>query len=266
MNRKAVMIISTVAVFVLTVVAAFLWLFRVRYIDVDVNRPEGDETSYEYIDDALTDKFRGKNISSVKSSDVVGLFSDNPYVKVVSVKKAFPNRLQVKVSIRSGRFLLCGTDFDYGYITDEEFFVLEKQDISYSDDRLIRVDVTDGDVDKTSLEICRIAQGKSTGLFDATVRIYNSFENGFAFVKDASIKRESVNLFVVFNMRTGVKIRFDFTDPDTEFSVLKNEICEKAAEAQQLYYTLDEDRKSQGTVNVIKTNGGVKTFWDKSQA
>ena len=45
MNRKAVMIISTVAVFVLTVIAAFLWLFRVRYIDVDVNRPEGDETS-----------------------------------------------------------------------------------------------------------------------------------------------------------------------------------------------------------------------------
>ncbi len=98
------------------------------------------------------------------------------------------------------------------------------------------------------------------------MRIYNSFENGFAIVKDASIKRESDNLFDVFNTRTGVKIRFDFTDPDTEFSVLKNEICEKAAEAQQLYYKLDEDQKSQGTVNVIKTNGGVKIFWDKSQA
>lgn len=263
MNRKALMIVSTIAVFILTVVAAFLWLFRVRYIDVVVVSPVGDESSYEFIDEALTERFKGKLIVSVGNGEVKNSFSSYPKVKVVKADKVFPNRLKVTVKIRDGKFLITGDEYSKNYVADDEFFIIETRDKSLDDGELIRVEVSGKDVSEEKLGIGETAQGNADGLFDSAVKIYDSFGDGYTFVKNVIIKHETVNAYVRFETRTGAAIKFYFINPlSSEDPVaLRNEICGRAKEARDYYFGLDENKKSGGTIHVIK---GRTTFWDEA--
>lgn len=93
MKRKALIIVSTIAVFVLTVIVACVWLFRARYIDT-VAASSGEEF-YSAVDAKLNSAFKNKPFTTLKEGDVAKLFADDPYVKVIGVKKVFPDRLRV---------------------------------------------------------------------------------------------------------------------------------------------------------------------------
>ena len=147
MKRKALIIVSTIAVFVLTVIVACVWLFRARYIDT-VATSSGEEF-YSAVDAKLNSAFKNKPFTTLKEGDVAKLFADDPYVKVIGVKKVLPDRLSVEVEKRKEKYLvICG---EKQFVADDEFILLKADEPVENADELISITVTAGDVDEEKL-------------------------------------------------------------------------------------------------------------------
>ena len=271
MNKKAITIISTIAVFLLTVVAAFVWLSRTRYADVTVIGGE-IETSvegrdyYDYVNSRVSGRFIGKSVFEIKKSEAEKLFSSDPRVKIVSVKRVFPNRIKLNAEIRSPEFVLRADDYEYDYVVDDEFFVIERRVKNEENaDNLPIVNVNDCLPDKTP-ELSKKVKGNVISLLEVVFANYDVYDDP-TLVRSVTVNG-GTNKSVEFAMTTGVKIKFvlgvaKFTDK--EFSSVISKFCLNALEARKAYFALSDDRKNEGILRiVISVNGEFVYEWGKN--
>lgn len=271
MNKKAVTIISTIAVFILTVVAAFLWLSRTRYVDVTVIGGE-TETSvegrdyYEYVNSRVSGRFIGKSIFEIKKSEAEKLFASDPRVKIVSVKRAFPNRIKVNAEIRSPEFVISADEYEFDYVVDDEFIVIEKRVKSAeSAENLPVVDVNDCLPDKTP-ELSKKISGNVILLLEVAFANYDVYDEPTPIV--GINLNGGISKSIEFSMSTGVNIKFvlgviEFTDKG--FISVKNEFCRNAEKARDDYLNLADNRKSEGMLWILKdVNGDIVSRWENT--
>ncbi len=249
MRRKALIIVSTVAVFILTVIVACVWLFRARYIDTVA--PLSGEEFYSAVDEKLNSAFKNKPFTTVKEGDVVKLFADDPYVKVVAVKKVFPDRLKVEVEKRKEKYLvICG---EKQFVADDEFVLLKADEPVENADELISITVTAGDVDEEKLKKGEKLIGKAEGLFDCVIAIYGDF-------KDPDLLAGAVIDYdpccINFQTKTGCGIKFYFEDTSAE---QKAAVCALTAKTEEYFGTLSEREKREGNIHVFSDE---KIYWD----
>lgn len=271
MNKKAVTIISTIAVFLLTVVAAFLWLSRTRYVDVTVIGGE-TETSvegrdyYEYVNSRISGRFIGKSIFEIKKPEAEKLFASDPRVKIISVKRAFPNRIKVNAEIRSPEFVISADDYEFDYVVDDEFIVIEKRVKSAeSAENLPVVDVNGCLPDKTP-ELSKKISGNVISLLEVAFANYDVYDEPTPIV--GINLNGGISKSIEFSMSTGVHIKFvlgviEFTDK--EFISVKNEFCRNAEKARDDYLNLADNRKSEGMLWILKdVNGDIVSRWENT--
>lgn len=242
MKRKALVVVSTVAVFVLTVIAACVWLFRVRYIDVTA-----DKEIIAVVDGKLNDAFADEPILSVGYSDVCALFASDPYVKVEEVETVFPDRLKVTVKKRVEKYLVVSGDEKY--VVDEEFVLLRKG-LDISGEGLTVVKVTSDDIAVESLVLGKKIEGTDEGLFDCAVKIYDSLRDK-SVVSRIEITDEPT--CVNFYLKTGVYVQFGFTSGvgGTLTKEEKDAVCAKTAEAEEFFNSSTEYERLCGVILVF---------------
>ena len=253
MKRKALIIVSTVAVFILTVIVAFVWLFRVRYIDVDVRYidVDADADLYDYVEETLNENFLNKPSASVKESEIFTVFSSNPYVKVLEVSKVFPDRLKVVVKKRIEKYLVvCG---ERTYVADDEFVLLRVDEPAVSDAELIKIDVPAGHIISEDLTLGKKIVGSDKGLFDCAMAIYDGFSDKIL-ISGAEITDDPS--CITFDIKTGVNIKFYFEYATTEEKIA---ILERVSNVEKFFEGLSPEQKLKGSIHVIK---GQDIRWD----
>lgn len=269
MNKKAITIISTIAVFLLTVVAAFVWLSRTRYADVTVIGGEIETSDgrdyYDYVNSRVSGRFIGKSVFEIKKSEAEKLFSSDPRVKIVSVKRVFPNRIKLNAEIRSPEFVLRADGYEYDYVVDDEFFVIEKRVKNEKNaDNLPIVNVNDCLPDKTP-ELSKKVKGNVISLLEVAFANYDVYDDP-TLVRSVTLNG-GTNKSVEFAMTTGVKIKFvlgvaKFTDK--EFTFTKNEFCRNATNARDAYFGLPDSEKNEGVLRIlIRVDGEFVYEWGK---
>lgn len=268
MKRKKLIIFSTFAVFAMIAAVASAWLFRVRYIDLTVSAADDDGATYILVDQTLQSGYVGKLLPFLSCDDVSSDLSKDPYVKVLSVKKIFPDRLKVEVERRVERYVISGDNYDY--VTDDDFILLKKLDKTDDASRggLINISVTEKDLSEDDMVLGKTVTGRIDGLFGSAVEIMNSFSDKTEFV--ASVKISGEFSYVRCETRTGVVVDFSFlpviggTKPDeSEVENVKPLIVGKAKDAQDYYLSLDENKKRTGVVYVnLTVNGNVSVEWN----
>ena len=249
MRRKAMIIVSTVAVFVLTVIVACVWLFRARYIDTIA--PSSGEEFYTAVDEKLNSAFKNKPFFTIKDGDVTKLFADDPYVKVIEVKKVFPDRLSVEVEKRKEKYLvICG---EKQFVADDEFVLLKADEPVENAGDLISITATDGDVDVGKLKKGEKLVGKAEGLFDCVIAIYGDFKDSGLF-SGAVIDYDPC--CINFTTRTGCGVKFYFENTSDEQKAV---VCALTAKTEDYFGTLSEREKREGNIHVFPDG---KIYWD----
>ena len=121
MKSKKILIISLPILFVLVVVFAVFMMFTVEKVNVDYTVFSGASKT-QTIQDKF-DTFLGKNLLTLNLGEVESVDVGSRY-EIESVKKTFPNLIEVKVIERKEAFLVeyNGTKYvvsDKGYVLDE---------------------------------------------------------------------------------------------------------------------------------------------------
>jgi hypothetical protein len=124
MKYKRVLIFVTILLFVTVLIFASSMLFTVNEVEV---KGETISTSNENVltkAEEVVSSYKGKNYLFVKESEVRGAVEgSSPYVKVVSVKKSFPNKIVVEVKERREALALYYNS-NY-YVLDEDLTILK---------------------------------------------------------------------------------------------------------------------------------------------
>ena len=268
MNRKVLVLVSTIAVFLMMIIVACVWLFRVRYIDLSAVLPDGDTTTYELIEKELKNKYSNKLMPLLKIDDVTSVVPKNPYIKVVSVKKVFPDRLEVSIKRRVEKYVIKGNKFDY--VVDDDYFLLKKiEKTSELVNDLIKIEVSENDILETGMEEGKGVTGRTGGLFNSAVEIFNAFEDKFNLIESVKISGDFHN--ISFITKTGVVFYFSYipiigtvAPTNEDYEKVKPIITSRAKDLQEYYKSLEEWQKSSGVIYVgLVTGGDVSIKWSK---
>ena len=136
MKHKSLITIFVIAIFTLISVFTVFSVFTIDYVDVKFNISDGGKVTADKIEDALSD-WKGKNLLFINEDKIVDEIKDYTYFEVVSIKKDFPNRLNVEITERKARYIVEFEGEDYVLSTDG--FVLEK--LTNENSSLIRINV-----------------------------------------------------------------------------------------------------------------------------
>ncbi len=126
MKYKKLLIFITSLIFVTALIFSSVFLFRIAEINLTVNSLRGSNENVNGIVSTYMEAYEGKSIvlSSKKKikSELEGL---SKYVKVVNIKKVFPNKLSVEVEERLETYAL---EYQNAYyIFDEDLKLLDKK-------------------------------------------------------------------------------------------------------------------------------------------
>ncbi len=120
MKTKKLAVIIVAIVFVSVMLISCIALFSVKKINVNYSVGETSDTAS--IQKEL-DGFKGKNLLFLDESEVADSLSDFYYMEVVSVKKNFPNEIDVEIKQRVEVYEI--VDGGVSYVTTENGFVLD---------------------------------------------------------------------------------------------------------------------------------------------
>ena len=266
MKYKRLVLISTVLVFVMMLALAFVWLGRVRFVYVRVDNNVSDNEIYKKAEDTLTDRFKGKLFFSVSVSDIENELKQYPYAKVLSVKKSFPDRLDIVLTKRQEAFVF--NEGDKYYVMDSEYYLLrEAQSDDEIDSTVTRIHLKAVDLGVDKSEIGSKVDYKVNKLFGYMTTIYgnlndNNINYAANIVKEIVIDGEKE--FIYLRTNTGVTLSFWF-DRKSD-SVAKN-ICNSVSDVKEYYESrCDEYKKRNGYISVVaKDTGKVAIEWAESE-
>jgi len=238
MRYKKQIIAGTVILFAMIIALTGLWLTKIREIDIDFSSDsENGEELYAYIDEKLNSDITGENILFFKESEIYGLFKDNPYIEITSVKKVFPSSLYIGVTERKEYFGI--TENGEKYILDKDYFVLSIN--GATSDKVIDISLTDINYDFSTVKEGETLDLKSDLKFKLAAEMFDRFPDKRNTVKSIVIDGEKDR--VSFNTTEGVDITV------IQASSMKAEDIDSAI---QYYLTLESTRKISGTILVMR--------------
>lgn len=263
MRYKGLIITSTVLVFLMASVLAFVWLFKVRYVEVDVFAEVSEtEETYEYVNGLLEDRYFGKSFFSFNEKDVKNTLIENPYIKIKRIKKVFPDRIQVSVEKRVERFALYYNSVYY--ITDSDYFILRK----VTDKNLVKEGIIEMKLDGIDLDESSLAVGSALGYHNADIvgymtAVFSDFSDGLNLVNNVTLMGRQN--WIRFYTKTGVCIEFSFaksnpTISDEQRKTEAEAIIKKVAKVEEFYVNLNEKEKSEGFILVYTKSSGEITI------
>lgn len=122
MKHKRVFYVLTIIAYILVVLLSFSYMFSLRHVDVKFIMST-DSARIESIE-KKTNSYKNNNLLFLKTSKIKKSLEKDPYVKVISVKKEYPNKIKVKVEERKEMYEI--SNGETKFILDENYFVLNK--------------------------------------------------------------------------------------------------------------------------------------------
>ena len=264
MKHKVLIIVSTVIVFLLTSVLATVWLLKIRYIEIGVVAESSYEReTYDKVNSLIESKYKDNFFFAVSEDEINSLLIEDPYIKVKSVEKVFPDRIKISVERRKERFAI-SLNGGY-YITDDEYHLLRKEaDLEKVGDGIIKISVSNVTVEDESLIIGqKIAYGNDN-LVGLTTSIFKGFSDGLNLVESVEVLGRQN--WIWFKTKTGVVIEYSFapSSPNASDEVIKSEtqaLVENAPNVETFYENLSESQKRSGYL-LVGTNAQGKITID----
>ena len=255
MKHKRLLLITTCLVFVMICVVALRELFSVKDVNV-VYSVTSNEVTEEM--QSLLEKYKGKSIFLVDEQEIIDEITANRYLKVVSVKKNYPNEIVVNLTQRLEKYYYFNGENTYYF--DDEYFVVRASELPETVDFLTEISFSN--IDGTALTVdCNLKSVINFPYsFNADVdKIYDCIKNVSSNVKKISFvtTQEEGNYRVRLLMREGVTI---------EVRKAGDSLTDKLNQAITFYIELEEARKIEGVVIVQRNDNGkittVHTFND----
>ncbi len=197
MKYKKLLIFITSLIFVTALIFSSVFLFRIAEINLTVNSLRGSNENVNGVVSTYMKSYEGKSIVlSSKKKIKLELEGLSKYVKVISVEKVFPNKLNVEVEERLETYAL---EYQNAYyIFDEDLKLLDKKqenlnNINYMPNIELILNLSDYN-EKSFLN------EKSLNFYDSET------QNCFEIIKQKVLDRRENIKSITVNVRTDGKI------------------------------------------------------------
>lgn len=251
MRHKYLLLVLTCVVGAFIGFLCLKTLFSVK--DITVEYTVKDESNVEDVF-AIINKYKGKSMFTIDTDQIKEEITKDRFLKVIEIKKVYPNELVVNLSERTEVFYY-KTQGEYYYL-DEDFFVTKKTiSLVENDANLIEIAFTDysDDAAKEHPIDCNL---KSTCVFPENFNeILLQCFSASGSQKQNIIKAEVLfmannegNYRINLYMREGVIVQLYYADVNT---------YEKAEKGINYYLTLNEKRKTSGAVIVFERENQI---------
>ena len=244
-NLKKFAIISLAAAFCVAVIAACFFLFSVKKVSAEFT-VYGDSQAEE-IQKEL-DAFTGKSMLFLDLDDVYGMCDKFPYYSITSVKKSYPNVLEVSVKKRIEAFTVIAADKTY--VIDGEGVILNDSGATEFSGNVIPINLLTVGIERAV--IGERIETANDGLFYSIIKSANDLEL-CDLVESIKIDDKDMRRNAVITTNTGVSVVI--WDVESFGS-------EKITEAFGIYETLYDYEKSVCWITAYRENSGtVKALW-----
>lgn len=126
MKHKKIALGMSVSLFAAILIISAYIICTVRSVDFKYDVATAATEEEVLAEREKLNGYVGKNVFTVKADKIAASLSDNPYIKVVSVKVDFPAKVTVTVEERGEKFAVkCEGGY---YFLDENEFVLDKRE------------------------------------------------------------------------------------------------------------------------------------------
>ena len=173
MRFKKVALISAITLFVaITLVSAYM-ICTVRKVTVNFAVSTEPTAADIAAENERLDRFVGKSAFLVSASAIADSVSENPYLKVLSVKKRFPSEIVIEIEER--KEAVCVENGGKYYMLTEDRFALSEKESNAARADGKPLPLIFGDADKPVVNSTYLCGDGDNGLFDAAWKIVTSF-------------------------------------------------------------------------------------------
>lgn len=253
MIYKRIITISTIVIFLIVAAASFLWVTKIKESEITVASEGAGEDIYGEVNQKIADTLLGKLFMFADENAAAREIEKNPYIKVNSIVKVFPDKVVVSVSERKAVFaVINGKE---AYITDEEFVVLEITGAGEASGATVtRIETVN-----TSVDFSGAVKGEklflgTDGLFGYAVNIYSNIDDRLNSVEQITVvgKGGEGSERVYFDMFTGVKAEYRFSydgsAQEDEIALARERLSKY--DIDEKYASLTDKQKSEGYILV----------------
>ena len=204
MKSKKIITAFIIFVFLAVVTVGFFSAFTLKRVDVDFTVSEYGKPSSILLEEELC-SFKGQSLIFLKEDKVLSVIEKYPYFEAISVKKSYPNGLNVTVKERRETYkIFDGADY---YVIDDKGVILNKNDNFASN--LVEI---------TGVVLSMPTVGTTATCTQTDCSELLSLVYGMSDIVDSTDSVEKIELKsmddsnlrerwrVIFHMRTGVKI------------------------------------------------------------
>ncbi len=267
MRHRILITVSTVVVFLLAAFVSFVWLTRVRYVYVKVANDGAENGIYEYAKKTLDENFEGKSFVFVDKNEIETVLRKNPYVEIVSLKKVFPDKIEVELSERKECFSVY--DGDKYYFLDNKYHLL-RIGAERGGETVTEISLTEVDLDMSSAALGQTVGNKGQNLFTYMTSIYDGLTYAPTIINGIEIDGRRERIY--FYTRTGVTMSFRFwTYNSADRIATARIICDSVKEVEEKYNSCSEYQKKNGFILSLRKDSGegledkATVYWDGTE-
>ncbi|MBQ3235717.1 MAG: FtsQ-type POTRA domain-containing protein [Clostridia bacterium] len=251
MKYKKLLVLITCLLFVTVAVFCFASAFKVTDIELNVSTVSGSSENIDGLSENYLKNYKGKNLIFVNKKTIESdLTKLSGYLSVVSIDKAFPNKISVTVKEKSEQFAIkSGNDY---YVLDGEFCVLNKKqtqnnNVTGGSNLLVNLSTSDYSSDIKIGEKLKFYDGELEAMISSSLAVLNEYKNDLSSV-DFTVRKDGLSYkSITLNMKEGVT-----------FTILKAD--DKTVDKLNATYTfyLALENKGEGSyITVLGDDGNI---------
>ena len=245
MRKKQIFVFVLSVVFVLIMLVSVYMMFTVNKVNVRFFVYTDSDETVELQEEF--NKFTGKNLLFFDTDSVYKKVDVGPRYEIQSVKKSFPDTIEVEVRERRERFVVSfGNE---NYVVSDEGYVLG---VAEGNDNLITINLSGITVDQPVLGL-KLSCDHDDDLFNAFA--LTNVDGVVDAVKEMTVEYVGKTLrSVIFLTATDVRIRIPMA---TEYGIQKTETAFKV-----FFNEVRDYIKSYSEIRVdIQPDGTLRTVW-----
>lgn len=247
MNKRVLSIILSAVVLIAVIVMGVHFVFVVDSVVVyyEVLSEKGVEYSLE-IQVGLEDAYRGKNILFVSEKEADSVLSKYPYVKSVSVRKIYPDKIAVYAEENPERFAVENSSGEYDMLDSEgNYLASRSENENYADS--YRNILLEGFGEYTASFNQSEAFKAAEAMCDYMHEVFGGVRTNLAGIKYVTPTTSVENSYFELSMTEGVIIRIFTPLSSTD---------EKCKAVVEKYLSLSPEDRLYGLITVVEKADG----------
>lgn len=241
MKHKKIFYILTVSLYIVVLLLCLSFLFSIKKVNVNYDMVSFSDR-YLTVEKQL-EEYENKNLLFVNTSKIKNKLESDPYIIVKSIKKKFPNKLDVEIEERREMFVI--QTENEKYFLDDKYFVLKKVDKQTDTDHINLV-LNYSDFSTSQLVIGEQITAIKDDIIicvNEMLSIFSDWKNILKGIEVEQVFGEATNFRVCFYTNQGVVI---------EVRKALDDGVKKTQSAYDKYCELTDYEKTKGRIISLK--------------